>query len=396
MQGSKLPPPHPSLPRQPVIYQMPHGYNIPSYYNSHYVQAYSQASASTSVVKNVSSSLTGQNSRAPISNSSSHLVDNGYASGASKTSFLDSKSFWYQPGNNRCNHQGCTFFGSHKSVEIHMMDRHLIYPPGWEKRKKKLDWDADPSLKGYSCLFFFFQFTNVLCIPFLYRKPIPIQGTNIILDSPEILDAWIAERKKRFPTSARIEDKKRKLEEAVARGQLDITGATLRPNKRQKYDRRFDDRGSHHTMQSCSGKIGKDQTRTTDSGWGGRVRAAPVAPSRVIVTIEASHSRSSSEDDTDREPEILSSKIQHASEIPVVQEDKDLQTKGSKTSDPSQSIGKNDTMIRHRSFALQPKNPPMNPFVSRSTLLRNVSHSALSSFASPIHLHFSCSYQKYV
>jgi len=68
-----------------------------------------------------------------------------------------------------------------------MMDRHLIYPSGWEKRKKKPEWDADPSLKG---------------------KPIPIQGTSITLDSPEILDAWIAERKKRFPTSSRIEDKK--------------------------------------------------------------------------------------------------------------------------------------------------------------------------------------------
>jgi hypothetical protein len=77
-----------------------------------------------------------------------NLVNSSPASGTLKTSFLDSKSFWYKPGNNRCNQQGCTFFGSHKSVEIHMMDRHLIYPPAWEKRKKKADWDADPSLKG--------------------------------------------------------------------------------------------------------------------------------------------------------------------------------------------------------------------------------------------------------
>ena len=123
---------------------MSHGYSVPSYYNSHYVQAYLQASASASVMNHASGS-TGQ---APNSNFNSHLVNNRPASGTLKTSFLDSKSFWYQPGNNRCNQPGCTFFGSHKSVETHMMDRHLIYPPGWEKKKKKADWDADPSLKG--------------------------------------------------------------------------------------------------------------------------------------------------------------------------------------------------------------------------------------------------------
>lgn len=340
MQGSKLPLARPAFPPQPVAYQIPHGYSVPSYYNSHYVQAYSQASVSASVVHNA----TGQISRAPISNFNSHLVNNYPASGASRTSFLDLKS-WYQPGNSRCDQQGCTFFGSHKSVETHMMDRHLIYPSGWEKRKKKADWDADPSLKG---------------------KAIPIQGTSVILDSPEILDAWIAERKKRFPTSSRIEEKKRKLEDAVARGQLDITGATLRPNKRQKCDHRFDDRGSHHKMRT--GKFDKDQTRATDAGWGGRVRAAPIAPS--AATIEVSHSSSSSEDDTDREPEVLSSKIQHPSEIPVVKED--AEKKGSKSLALSPSVVKNDTVGRHRSSALQPKNPQRNPFASRPTLLRNL------------------------
>ena len=134
---------------------MSHGYSVPSYYNSHYVQAYLQAS----VMNHASSSI----AQAPDSNFSSHLVNSNPASGTLKTSFLDSKSFWYQPGNNRCNQQGCTFFGSNKSVEIHMMDRHLIYPPGWEKRKKKPDWDADPSLKG--SVFFFVVYISIY-IPF--------------------------------------------------------------------------------------------------------------------------------------------------------------------------------------------------------------------------------------
>jgi hypothetical protein len=206
-----------------------------------------------------------------------------------------------------------------------------------------------------------------------YRKSIPIQGTNIILDSPEVLDVWIAERKKRFPTSSRIEDKKRKLEDAIARGQLNFTSATLHSNKRQKYGHRFDNHGFNPKIQSRTGKNDREYARTTDAGWGGRVRAAPTSPSRAIATNEASHSSSSTEDDTDREPEVLSSKIQHASEIPVVQEDKeDAETKALA---PSRSVVKNNTVGRHRISALQPKNPPRNPFASRPTLLRNVSHS---------------------
>ena len=133
---------------------MSQGYSVPSYYNSHYVQAYLQASANVSVVNHANSSTD--------PNSNPYLVNNTPASGALKTSFLDSKSFWYQPGNNRCNQQGCTFFGSYKSVEIHKMDRHLIYPSGWEKRKKKSDWDADPSLKGSIFIFIYIH----ICIPF--------------------------------------------------------------------------------------------------------------------------------------------------------------------------------------------------------------------------------------
>lgn len=56
---------------------------------------------------------------------------------------------WKTPGNVRCSSAGCNFVASAKSVEIHMMDRHLIYPPGWDKRKQKRDWDADPGLIGY-------------------------------------------------------------------------------------------------------------------------------------------------------------------------------------------------------------------------------------------------------
>ena len=211
------------------------------------------------------------------------------------------------------------------------------------------------------------------------------------MDSPEVLDAWIAERKKRFPTSSRIEDKKRKLEDAIARGQLNFTNTTLHSNKRQKHGHRFDNHGYHPKIQSRTGKNDRDQVRTTDAGWGGRVRVGPSLPSRAITTNETADSSSSMGEDSDREPEVLSSKIQHASEMPIVQEKEDTETRAL----APRPVVKNNTVGRYRSFPLQPKNPPRNPFASRPTLLRNVSHPTLSNSTSLILLQFSCSYQKY-
>ena len=57
-------------------------------------------------------------------------------------------------------------------------------------------------------------------LPVSIRKPFPILGTNARLDTPEEIAAWIAERKRRWPTDARVAEKKRKLEQAMANGEL--------------------------------------------------------------------------------------------------------------------------------------------------------------------------------
>ena len=51
-------------------------------------------------------------------------------------------------GTHKCTWDRCSFTGSQKAVEIHMMDRHLVYPPNYNKNKQR-DWDTDPSLKGH-------------------------------------------------------------------------------------------------------------------------------------------------------------------------------------------------------------------------------------------------------
>ncbi|KAF8216135.1 nuclear fragile X mental retardation-interacting protein 1-domain-containing protein [Mycena galopus ATCC 62051] len=235
---------------------------------------------------------------------------------------------WYQPGSSRCTYKDCTFRGSPQTVETHMMDRHLIFPPGWEKRKKKPEWDADPSLKG---------------------KPIPIQGTTVILDSPEQLEAWIAERKRRWPSAPRVEEKKRKMEEAVARGQLSLEDSGLGGRKRRRTDEgnatpdRGRGRGAPRGVRGARGR-----GRGVDSGWRGRGRGAIPQQQQRPPPAAASESSSSSDSDDDGAPEeIESTKIEPVTAPPVAE-------------------------VVQRPRPPQPKQPVRNLFASRPTLLRNL------------------------
>lgn len=79
-----------------------------------------------------------------------------------------------------------------------MMDRHLIYPPGYlenEERKRS----SKPS-----------------------KPVIPVEGTTIMLDTPEAIEKWIGERKKQFPSAANLAEKERVQEEKRARGELPL------------------------------------------------------------------------------------------------------------------------------------------------------------------------------
>ncbi|TFK57172.1 hypothetical protein OE88DRAFT_1730578 [Heliocybe sulcata] len=298
---------------------------------------------------------------------------------------------WYQPGNERCTYRDCQFMGSKKSVEIHMMDRHLIYPPGWEKRNKKNDWDADPSLKG---------------------KPVPIQGTNLILDSPEALDAWIAERRKRWPSAAKVEDKKRKIEEAIARGQLD---PDISLDGRKK--RRIDDGGR--------GGRGRGRGRGRGDGRGrGRGRGEAAAssssnnamqkptgvtalPPKPQIADDVRSSESGSDSDSDDAPEAVSSKppaglvnAYRSSDteeetvdpvpIPIVEGPNDTQPEIPAPAMPSarEAPPVSTTPIK-KPFVPQPKRPLHNPFGFRPSLLRRLLlpeiRMTVSNFSQAIH-----------
>ncbi|KAK0465080.1 uncharacterized protein EV420DRAFT_1475311 [Desarmillaria tabescens] len=270
-------------------------------YSSHYAQAY----ATTSQGYAISSTYT-----AASSSSRSRPMNAGASS-------------WYQAGNSRCTYKNCTFTGSQKSVETHMMDRHLIFPPGWDKQKKTDNWDADPSLKG---------------------KPVAIQGTTLVLDSPEVLDSWLAERRKRWPSDNRVQEKKRKQEEAIARGQLSVEELGLFSRKRQRTV------GNEPRVPNRGRQRGRGHVRgTADSGWRGRGGAHPT-PAQPPAEPDSSSSDTDSSDNG--EPEVLSSKVTSS---PVVDDPPSL---------PSKVIA---PISRP-----PPKRPLQPPVPTQPTLLRNL------------------------
>ncbi|KAF5337068.1 hypothetical protein D9611_003261 [Ephemerocybe angulata] len=268
---------------------------------------------------------------------------------------------WYQHGNKRCTYKGCSFTGSHSSVETHMMDRHLIYPPGWEKRQKKQDWDADPSLKG---------------------KPIPIQGTNIILDDPEMLAKWMEERKKRFPTAGKVEDKKRKMDEAIARGQLTAEDMGMRSDKRRRTNESTP--GGPSGANSTRGRgTGRGAHRGGDRGRGRGGAAAAVnphlpvplpakpeatvgLPPRPPVSATTLSDDASNSSDSDGEPEVISSKKEVLSIAPPL-EQAVVVPKPSEA--PKEQAAPSQPRKRPPP---QPKKAPRNPFAERPSLLRNL------------------------
>ncbi|KJA29149.1 hypothetical protein HYPSUDRAFT_127889 [Hypholoma sublateritium FD-334 SS-4] len=336
--------PHPSsLPNNPnAVYanqQIPYqqGTPYPTYYNSHYLQAYT-LSQSLPQSPHLSSG--------PI-NSSANFIAQGNA--GQTRNFAAASSSWYQHGNHRCTYNGCAFTGSTKSVELHMMDRHLIYPPGWDQRKKRSDWDADPSLKG---------------------KPVPIQGTNVVLDDPEVLEAWIAERKRRFPTSSRVDDKKRKMEEAVARGQLDLSEAGVRASKRRKTEnttppnhqrkRKIADTQSHGTAANSA-----VNDRVPDSGWGARSKVKIPQPAATAPPVHSSPPSLAESDDDDQAPEIVSSKV-----APLMKVEPTLPPPTAE--EPDQVPKHARDRYQKKLQPLQPKMAMHNPFASRPKLLRNL------------------------
>lgn len=198
----------------------------------------------------------------------------------------------------------------------------------------------------------------------IHRKSIPIQGTSVLLDTPEALDAWVAERRKRFPTAERVHEKKRKMEEAIARGQLAPEDMGLAGRKRHKHDHATD--GSIAPSDG-RGKRGRGRGRGRGMGRGRgtyvnreAARSAVNEPKPAVEPVSLDglvqeYNAGTSPESEEEPPEEISSKSLPVSKVPCTLSGRSVpETKASSKPSP-----------------LQPRQPRRNAF-SRPTLLRNV------------------------
>lgn len=133
----------------------------------------------------------------------------------------------------------------------------------------------------------------------LFRKPIPIQGTGVILDTPDAIHQWIEDRRKRWPTSSRVEEKTKKLQEAVARGEIAATEMGLKGRKRQMA-------GDHTSARGQKKMRGKSREMPQDR----RVHPLPMKPQMSAPSfLKNRHDEDSgSNSDVDPEKDAISSK----------------------------------------------------------------------------------------
>lgn len=338
---------------QPALYTTPEGYTLSSTYNPQ-AAAYSSPSAQRSGPHSFGRGR-GQGHRLRTGSTPHHYAQRGAS--------------WYKAGDARCTYQGCSFSGSPKSIETHMMDRHLIYPPSWEKDKKQSDWDADPSLRGYACLCSPVRKYETNWPAIIYRKTVPIQGTSLMLDTPEALDAWLAERRKRWPTAERVKEKSVRMKEAIARGQLPPMSSNLRGKKR-RYEEGQDSQRRGKRFNNEINRWSGSRTRPTTSG----TTPAPSQPSPADIAssvISAPVAQSLSEEtfreeeEDDETPEVLSSKKLIRPGCAIADAATSAEEKTAETPNASQTAYK---VPRKK----EPRLPPRSPFGSRPALLRNV------------------------
>lgn len=193
------------------------------------------------------------------------------------------------------------------------------------------------------------------------------------MNTPEDIEAWIAERKKRFPTANRVADKKTKLEEAVARGQLPFDD-----NPRFAKRPRLEEPNHGASRGRTSGR-GRWKRNGPPGGFDGAVGTKPSAtkyapepsspriplPTQPPVSVDCDLS-----DSDDGPPETLSTKntVPESLPLPVI-------FQNSVNEDVKPSLSEKPTGPG-RPARRQPRGPPPIPFGQNAPLLRNVRLSA--------------------
>ncbi|QRV76244.1 nuclear fragile X mental retardation-interacting protein [Ceratobasidium sp. AG-Ba] len=271
----------------------------------------------------------------------------------------------------RCGHEGCQFAGSHKDVEIHKMDRHLIFPPGWEenqarKKRKRGKGPGEDEDEGYVDEEAQFRTSG----------SVAILGTDTKLDTPEAIAAWLQERKKRWPSAKRVAEKVQSRKEALERGQMIAEPRKLHSSNR---DNAHDRGTSRHGRGRPRGR-GRDTTQRESALGRGPNHSDQISSSPSSSMVSSLDSDSTSDSDSsaeskddsgsDMDPvlDALSSKV-------APNECIDIDLADANGEQSLEGARQPDTQMRKQPFkkrAAQPPKTAYNPFDQRPNLLRNL------------------------
>ena len=177
-----------------------------------------------------------------------------------------------------------------------------------------------------------------------------------------------------------MEEKKRKLDEAISRGQISVDDPALLRGKRRRLN------GGHSPSQrggrgeGVRGR-GRGRGRGTDGGWRGRGRGGSSSQPRndgpnATWQVVSSDPNTSSDSDDNAPPEMITSKpppglVDHESSSDHEPEDVAPKFENTIPVEPGPSQVPLQSAKKPR--PPRPKKAPHNHFASRPTLLRNVS-----------------------
>ncbi|KAF8761530.1 Nuclear fragile X mental retardation-interacting protein 1 (NUFIP1) [Rhizoctonia solani] len=291
----------------------------------------------------------------------------------------------------KCGHEGCLFTGTQKEVEVHKMDRHLIFPPGWQERSKgkRKREEGDNDYVDEEAQFRASGSASIL-------------GTNVKLDSPEAIAAWLEERKRRWPSAKRVAEKVTLLHiahvdpspligiiqvqhrrEALERGQ--ILTEPSRPHQLRADSSHGQGGAVVVAVESPAledeggrGRPLANEPRPVNADESKRITSATSDTDTSTSTLSSSESDESASDDgseSDMDPvkDAVSSKV----ELPA---DTGTEAQSSEANEttamriceeaPPKKDPSKQQMLRKN--AAQPPKPAYNPFNQRPNLLRNL------------------------
>ncbi len=206
------------------------------------------------------------------------------------------------------------------------------------------------------------------------------------MDTPEALDVWLAERRKRWPTTERVEEKKINMEKAIAQGQLPFTSGGRGTKRRREGNPAPDHqkkKGRFNKSEVSQRKNPPTQlvSQKAEHHQMGIPIAPPLAsdeggkPHTAIQQLVGYPDDENSSGDEEA-PELISSKQ------PVGPTVLAAAARAEPLPDsPLLEIIPGGKRNMTKSRKKEPRPMPRNPFASRPTLLQNVGGASLVSFS---------------